>query len=99
MLREDERKWEAIYYARPAVKAKRAAQMRAYTKNPALRLKHEARWKTQRAIASGRLIKQPCFCGNQKAQAHHGDYSKPLDVRWLCLKHHIEWHTSHKALP
>jgi ribosomal protein S27AE len=39
------------------------------------------------------LIKQPCeVCGNLKAQAHHDDYSKPLQVRWLCQKHHTEHH-------
>ncbi len=27
-----------------------------------------------------------------KLVAHHDDYSKPLDVRWLCYKHHIERH-------
>jgi ribosomal protein S27AE len=30
-------------------------------------------------------------CG-AKAQAHHDDYKKPLDVRWLCPKHHGEHH-------
>lgn len=45
------------------------------------------------AIRDGRLTRQPCeVCGAQKAQAHHEDYSKPLDVRWLCTKHHAEWH-------
>lgn len=37
--------------------------------------------------------KQPCVvCGELKVQAHHSDYSKPLDVMWLCLPHHKAWH-------
>ena len=45
------------------------------------------------AIRDGRLIRQPCeVCGKDKAHAHHDDYSKPLDVRWLCTTHHAEWH-------
>lgn len=45
------------------------------------------------AVRDGRLARQPCeVCGKQKAQAHHDDYSKPLDVRWLCTTHHAEWH-------
>jgi hypothetical protein len=31
-------------------------------------------------------------CGEPEAQAHHDDYAKPLDVRWLCNKHHREHH-------
>lgn len=45
------------------------------------------------AIRDGKLHRSPCeICGEQKAQAHHDDYSKPLDVRWLCTTHHAEWH-------
>jgi len=28
-------------------------------------------------------------------QAHHDDYSKMLDVRWLCLACHLAWHVLH----
>ena len=41
---------------------------------------------------SGKIIPKPCeICGG-KAQAHHPDYSKPLDVIWLCRQHHIDAH-------
>ncbi len=55
--------------------------------------KHNARVKTTNAIASGRLIKRPCaVCGSPRVQAHHADYSKPLSIAWLCIKHHREEH-------
>lgn len=54
--------------------------------------KHRARVALNRAVMDGKISKQPCHCGEPKAQAHHDDYSKPLDVRWLCVKHHNEAH-------
>jgi len=43
------------------------------------------------ALRSGRLTKQPCeVCGAKKVDAHHDDYSKPLEVHWLCRTHHGE---------
>lgn len=44
------------------------------------------------ALRDGRLVKKPCFKCGAKAQAHHEDYSKPLDVMWLCRTHHLERH-------
>src|ERR1017187_6135005 len=44
------------------------------------------------ALGSGKLVKPlACACGNPKIEAHHPDYSKPLDVEWLC-------HPCHDAL-
>lgn len=44
-------------------------------------------------IRSGQLIRMPCeVCGNEESHAHHDDYSRPLEVRWLCDDHHNEWH-------
>lgn len=37
-------------------------------------------------------FKKPCVICGLKAQAHHHDYTKPLDVIWLCSKHHSEEH-------
>ena len=46
------------------------------------------------AVLNGVLIKQRCeVCGTKKGiQAHHDDYAKPLDVRWLCRSHHKQHH-------
>src|SRR5262245_61336603 len=33
-------------------------------------------------------------CGNSKTQYHHDDYSEPLNVRHLCLRHHVELHNT-----
>lgn len=55
--------------------------------------KHKAHKAVETALLFGRLVKQPCeVCGNKKSQAHHDDYSKRLDVRWLCPSHHNELH-------
>jgi hypothetical protein len=56
--------------------------MRAYWhRHPAKRAAHCA---VSNAIRAGRIMKAPCeSCGNEKAQAHHDDYDKPLDVMWL----------------
>jgi len=40
------------------------------------------------AVAKGQLIRQPCECGRQETDAHHDDYSRPLDVRWVCRRCH-----------
>jgi len=42
------------------------------------------------ALQKGVLKKGKCFCGSLKVEAHHEDYSKPLAVKWLCKKHHIQ---------
>jgi hypothetical protein len=40
----------------------------------------------------GVLAPQPCEQCGAKAEAHHDDYSRPGDVRWLCRKHHVQLH-------
>ena len=61
-----------------------------YRKNPA---PYIARAKVQRALRSGKLTKTPCeCCGEEKVQAHHHDYDKPLEVQWLCRKCHTTHH-------
>jgi hypothetical protein len=55
--------------------------------------KTKARRKVAYHVMKGDLTAKPCeVCGADKTVAHHDDYDKPLDVRWLCQTHHAEWH-------
>jgi len=56
-------------------------------------IKQSARIKANRALSKGLIIKQDCaICGTQESEMHHHDYSKPLDVNWLCHPCHSEFH-------
>ena len=60
-------------------------------------LQVRARWKVAKALKSCKLKKQMCFCGNSRTEAHHSNYSKPLDVVWLCKEHHANLHKRKSA--
>jgi hypothetical protein len=51
------------------------------------------------AVRCGRIIKEPCEkCGSNKdVHAHHDDYSKPYEIRWLCRPCHREHHKNKEA--
>ena len=60
------------------------------------RLKNNARDYARQYKYRGKLIQKPCeVCGDAKSQMHHDDYSKPLDVRWFCRRHHLDHHMAH----
>jgi hypothetical protein len=54
--------------------------------------KRSAHIKVGNAIRDGKLSRQQCEKCGKRAEAHHDDYSKPLEVRWLCKPHHLELH-------
>jgi hypothetical protein len=71
------------------------------------RAKGRVREAVHLALAGGLLERQQCeVCGLAHVQhntpsavvAHHDDYNRPLDVRWLCNRHHRLWHARHKAV-
>ncbi len=63
------------------------------------KFRDNVRVKTYHAIRNGILIRKPCEkCGELKVEAHHDDYNKTFDVRWLCIKHHHEFHAVKRNL-
>ncbi len=53
--------------------------------------KFRARQTLKHAVRTGRVAREPCqVCGAANSEGHHDDYSKPLEVKWLCRKHHVE---------
>ena len=48
------------------------------------------------AVRDKKVTKMPCEICGQKAHAHHDDYAKPLEVRWLCALHHHRHHAKLK---
>lgn len=75
------------------------------TKDSARRYQSQARWKAENpqacwahqclrsAIKRGLVTPEPCeVCGTEPADGHHDDYDRPMDVRWLCRRHHRAEH-------
>ena len=66
------------------------AKKRYIERNPLKRVAHDA---VNNALRDGKLQKQPCeACSSPESEAHHDDYSKPLEVRWLCDGCHKQHH-------
>jgi hypothetical protein len=58
----------------------------------------KARRRVLKALKDGILIRGPCIvCGDPKSQGHHDDYRRPLDVKWLCQKHHLALHADKRS--
>lgn len=69
-----------------------------------LKRKRQIKWEYQRKqeravkkvreqIKAGKMTRKPCVvCGFSPAEGHHDDYDKPLEVEWLCMKHHRALH-------
>ncbi len=89
--REERAEYERMRSGRQSRKSQRARYQRNRRRiHPT---KYRASNAVSNAVRDGRLVRRPCeLCGDVKAQAHHDNYDKALEVRWLCFKHHRELH-------
>lgn len=63
------------------------------------RAKTRAQLRLRRAILAGLVTREKCIlCGKTPAEGHHYNYSKPLQVVWLCRQHHARIHRKYRDL-
>ena len=63
------------------------------TLNPTQKFKANCRAYAGVYKRRGRLKSTACaFCGDEATEMHHLDYTKPLQVDWLCRAHHLLLH-------
>lgn len=73
--------------------ARRRASRSYIARNPDRR---KATTAVRIALRDGKLFASPCWvCGCSDVEGHHPDYSRPLDVVWLCKPHHQQLHNEH----
>jgi len=54
--------------------------------------KREAERIARKALRKGEIVKSPCLiCDSPISEMHHDDYTRPLDVKWFCRRHHVLW--------
>jgi hypothetical protein len=90
--------WHAEYYKNPEVLRRQSEWRKQYRRDEMAYAKDASRQKLRDAVRAGTVVPKPCErCGETRVHGHHDDYSKPLDVRWLCRKHHDEHHKGNKC--
>jgi len=63
--------------------------------NPEKRWAHMA---LRSAVRRGLVVQTACEnCGAEKSEAHHPDYSRPMQVKWLCRPCHKAEHRREKG--
>lgn len=89
-MQEYRKEWRKRNKEKIAAKAKLV-----YNTDELARNKQKARAAVKNAIRDGRLIK-PSHCENccfdYELQAHHEDYAKPFEIKWLCVYCHNNVH-------
>ena len=95
-------RWELIVRGKPISKCCRSCHAKevqpsiwaGYKKRP-IKIGLRAMRTIEKLVNQNIIKRLPCaLCGNEKSLGHHPDYSKPLEIVWLCQKHHTIIHRS-----
>jgi len=90
----DSKRYERIkgtdYYRQKTAKA-----TQRYVSKEENKQKVKARILLNRAVDRGEVLARACEVAEEcvgRVEAHHDDYTKPLEVHWVCKKHHTAQH-------
>lgn len=87
----DMEEWRKNYRKNPEVKKRNTQDNKKWIQNNPEKKRAQRLAHKNIKIPIGQLCE---FCNNELAvHRHHGDYSKPLEVKFLCIKCHIKYHT------
>jgi hypothetical protein len=88
---EGQKRWRA----KPENREKeRLRTQRRWREDPKVKVRREV----QNAKRDGVLPDKPCaVCGSKNVEHHHPDYSKPLDVVFICAACHRQLHKKLRA--
>lgn len=92
MSREYHARYEKAYLLNPENRRRKSKWMSEYSRLPEVAHKVRARMEVRNALRRGEIHRMPCEKCGSNAEAHHEDYSKPLEIVWMCRKHHLEHH-------
>lgn len=75
-------------------RAENAEYFKTYKKKPGEYEKYQARQMLNKAVYKGLIVRGRCEVKDCKetTDAHHDNYDKPYDVKWLCRLHHRRYH-------
>jgi len=88
------REYEAKHKGTEKFKLKHKKRWLQVKNSPILYGHAKANAKLCHEVKMGRMKREPCErCGEVKTEGHHHKgYDKPLEVMWLCVRHHHSIH-------
>ena len=90
--KQEVKKGKGIYCSKSCSAKSHTGEASPGWKGGLMTLQQRAQDRAKKAVKNGELQRQPCeICGSTRfVEGHHDDYSKPLEVCWLCRSCHAK---------